>query len=178
MFYGPIGRYLQKLKKKRPKCIKRASIRRPFLIQSLEKIDGNSGKHATWSWRKNCPLPPNTSFDIKIKGFETGIFQRNNGSPQGDSISGIFFNKYMGDSLRCARGEFNLKKSYIEHCKTDKFRLSKGIKSKTKKEKDNMIETVIAVFLSRNLKVNEDNKNTPFYNLQIATQNHGGTSRK
>ena len=47
MFYGPIGRYLQKLKKKRPKCIKPASIRRPFLIQSLEKIDGNSGKHAT-----------------------------------------------------------------------------------------------------------------------------------
>ena len=84
----------------------------------------------------------------------------------------------MGDSLRCARGEFNLKKSDTKHCKTEKFRLSKGIKSKTKKEKDNMIETVIAVFLSRNLKVNEDNKNTPFYNLQIATQNHGGTSRK
>ena len=82
----------------------------------------------------------------------------------------------MGDSLRCARCEFNIKKSDIKHCKTEKFRLPKERKSKTKKEKDNMIETVNRVFLFRNLKVNEDNKNKLFYNLQIATENHGGTS--
>ena len=56
----------------------------------------------------------NTSLDIKIKGVETESSHSNRVLPQGDSISGTFFNIYLEDNLRCARCEFNLKKPAIE----------------------------------------------------------------
>ena len=43
-------------------------------------------------------LLSNTSLDIKIK-VDTEHFQSNEGLPQGDSLSGIFFNIYLEDSL-------------------------------------------------------------------------------
>ena len=109
-------------------------------------------------------LLSNASLDIKTKS-ETESFQRNKELPQGDSISGILFNVYLEDSLRRARCEFKLKKPEIEdsYSKAEKSRLPKEIYAddtdfsfKTKEEKNNMIETVNAVFPYRNLKINED----------------------
>ena len=128
-------------------------------------------------------LHSNTS----TKGGETESFQSNKGSPQGESISRIFFNIFLEDSLRRARCEFKLKKPDIEHScsKTEKSSLPKEIVYaddtdfifKTKEEKNNMIETVNAVFPTRKLKVNEEKQNTSFYNLEIPTLKHGETSR-
>ena len=41
----------------------------------------------------------NISLDINIKVVETQSFQSNKGSPLGDSVSWIFFNIYLEDSL-------------------------------------------------------------------------------
>ena len=84
----------------------------------------------------------------------------------------MFCNISLKDSLQRARFEFNLKKPEIEHSyiKTVTSSLPKEIVYpddtdyilKTKEEKNNMIETVNAVFPSRNLKVNEDKAERTF----------------
>ena len=99
--------------------------------------------------------------DIKIKVIETESFQSHKGSPQGDCISGTFFDMYLEDSLRHARCKFNLKKNIdlAFYSKAKKCSLPKEIVYadgtdfifKTKEEKNNMIEIVNAVFTSRNL---------------------------
>ena len=136
--------------------------------------------------RITCLLLSNTSLDIKIKGVETKCFQSNKGSPKGDSISGIVFNIYLENNLRRARCEFNLKKPEIEHSysKTEKSNLPKKIAYaddtdfifKTKEEKNNMIETVNAVFPSRDLKTNEDETEHTF--LQRGDLNGGTEERR
>ena len=60
-------------------------------------------------------LLSNTFLDIKVKEVETESFQSNKGSPPGDSISRIFLNRNLEDSLRRARCEFNLKKPESTH---------------------------------------------------------------
>ena len=74
-------------------------------------------------------LLSNTSLDIKIKGFDTECFESNIKSPQGNSISRIFFNIYLEDSLWSACYEFNLRKLDIEnsYSKTEKSSLLKEV---------------------------------------------------
>ena len=74
-------------------------------------------------------LLSNTSLNIKIKIFWQ-CFENNNESPQGDSISRIFFNIYLEDSLWRTCYEFNLKKLDIEH-------------SYSKTEKSSLLEEVV-----------------------------------
>ena len=49
-----------------------------------------------------------TTLEVKIKGTETEPFGSNIGSPQGDGISGCFFNVYFEYSLRKVRENFNM----------------------------------------------------------------------
>ena len=84
----------------------------------------------------------------------------------------MFFNIYLKDSLQRARFDFNSKKPEIEHSyiKTVTSSLPKEIVYpddtdyilKTKEEKNNIIETVNAVFPSRNLRVNDDKTERTF----------------
>ena len=60
-------------------------------------------------------LLTNTTLDMKISGVETEKFESNIGSPQGDGISGAFFNIYLEDSLRRVRNEVNQSNTTIEH---------------------------------------------------------------
>ena len=56
-----------------------------------------------------------TTLDVKINDVETEKFESNIGSPQGDGISGIFYNIYLEESLRITRFEAKGKDPTIEH---------------------------------------------------------------
>ena len=48
-------------------------------------------------------LLANTTLEVRIKGVDSEPFGSNIGSPQGDGISGCFFNIYFEHSLRRVR---------------------------------------------------------------------------
>lgn len=65
---------------------------------------------------RGCQLLLNeTSTTLRLgKGF-TEWFETNNGSPQADAISGVFFDMVFEKALRDQRGELNRNNLNIEH---------------------------------------------------------------
>ena len=87
--------------------------------ESLDKLITTEVRQATLKLNKNSSarLDRISTESVKLVKLvdwtwpdvvETESFQRNKGSSQGDSTNGTFFNKYLEDSLRRARCDFNL----------------------------------------------------------------------
>ena len=137
------------------------TIIRQRLIEILETIIPED------EVRMSRLLLSNTTLKINMKGVnEIEKFTSNKGSPQGDSISGIFFNIYLEDSLRQARHRVIANDPSIEHSymKVNHTNLPKEIiyaddtdlLAKEEKEKLDTLDAVNVTFPSCNLKVNDD----------------------
>ena len=108
-----------------------------------------------------------TTLDVKINDVETEKFESNIGSPQGDGISGIFFNIYLEESLRRTRFEAKGKDPTIEHSYAIKKKKNNLPEEEIyaddtdftfldKEERDNTLKAAKKIFPTRNLKINED----------------------
>ena len=60
-------------------------------------------------------LLSNTTSNIQIGDISGNNVKTNVGSPQGDAISGIFFNIALGNSLRSLKEEMNKRKPDVGH---------------------------------------------------------------
>ena len=112
-------------------------------------------------------LLSNTTLDIKLKGAKTSPFDSNVGSPQGDGISGVFFNVYLEDALRRARAKMNSANINIEHSYAAisspkslpsemTYADDNDFPTEDNVQKEHVLNTIYSVFPERNLKVNED----------------------
>ena len=111
-------------------------------------------------------LLSHTTLDVKINGVETEKFESNLGSPQGDGISGMFFNIYLEESLRRIRFEVKGSDPAVEHSYAIKkqsnlpeeeiYADDTDFASKDKEEKDKTLKAAEKIFPTRNLKINED----------------------
>ena len=111
-------------------------------------------------------LLSSTSLDIKLKGADTESFASNVGSPQGDAISGVFFNIYFEDALRRVRAKLNAADTNIEHSYANVQKTSmpnemiyaddSDFPTENATRKQEVLDITYSVFPERNLKVNED----------------------
>ena len=110
-------------------------------------------------------LLSNTSVVIKDK-FMTDSFETNMGSPQGDGISGTFFDVYLEKELRIVRTFVNIRKPEIEHDYCQQKRSSipnelvyaddSDFATEDKNERDLIAENIAGILKKGNLLVNEE----------------------
>ena len=72
-------------------------------------------------------LLSNTTSNIQIGDISGNNVKTNVRSPQGDAISGIFFNIALGNSLRSIKEEMNKRKPDVGHSYSKKLLLPKGL---------------------------------------------------
>lgn len=102
-----------------------------------------------------------TNLDIKMKGVETEKFESNIRSSQGVSINGVLFNIYSEDSFRRMRNKINnipyTEHSYYQIARTnlpEEMIYTDDIDNKRRKQI--VLNATVTVFLTRNLKVNQN----------------------
>ena len=61
-------------------------------------------------------LLSDTTLKLRFGKHEEETISSNKGSPQGDGISGLFFNVSFENALRDQRCEMNKKNIHLEHC--------------------------------------------------------------
>ena len=100
--------------------------------------------------------------------------QTNVGSPQGDSISGTFFNIELETALRILRGKLNSRVTHIEHSYTKRSKIPAELEYADDtdfiyedKEVGTYLKSIVKKTLGeRNLKVNEDKTEETYINRE------------
>ena len=134
------------------------TIQRSNLMAELEKILGEDEQ------RMCRLLLSDTTIKIKFGNQVPETVKTNVGSPQGDAISGNFFNVELENALRKLREKMNETEPLIEHSYSKKSSLPTEMEYADdtdfpfeSKVKEKYLESIVKETLGeRNLKVNED----------------------